>query len=84
MSGSSFMKFLLKITRKDFFHIQFKEMMSEVCKTQTNDLKTLLYVLTGSSQISGVCSEAKMYPRLISNSGKRKINKKNSFVNLFK
>ena len=50
--------------------------MSEICKDQTNDLKFSLYVLTGSSQVSGHVPEAKMFPRLISNSGKRKIRKK--------
>ena len=31
------------------FHIQLEEMVNEICKAQTNDLKFSLYVLIGSS-----------------------------------
>ncbi len=47
-------------------------MMSEVCKAQTNDLKTLLYVLVDSTRVP----EAKIFPRPISNSVKRKTRRK--------
>ena len=53
--------------------------MSEVCKAQTSDLKLLLYVLIGPIRVS----EAKIFPMVISNSGKGK-TRKNSFVNFLK
>ena len=45
-----------------FFHIQLEAMMSEVCKAQTNGLKTLLYVLIGPIRILGPYSWSKNIP----------------------
>ena len=59
-----------------FFHIQLEEIMSEVCKAQTNDLKTLPYVLIDPIRVS----EENMFPSSTFNSEKGKLLK-NSFVN---
>ena len=74
------MGFFAKNNQKELlFHIQLEVLMSEVCKAQTNDLKTFPYVLIGPIRVS----EAKVFPMIISNSGKRK-SEKNSFVNFLK
>ena len=59
-SWPNFMRFVAQNNQKGlFFPIQLEKMMSKVCKAQTNNLKTLLYVLSGSSQVSEACSESK-------------------------
>ena len=55
--------------------------MNTAYEAQTSDFKISVSVLTGSNKVWGHISEAKIYPRLISNSGKGKI-RKNQFASL--
>ena len=49
-------------------------------EAHTSDFKISASIFAGSTRVSGHVPEAQMFPRLISNSGKRKIGK-NQFVN---
>ena len=67
-----FMRFVAQNNQKSLFlHIQLEKMMSEICKVQMNDLKTFLYVFDWPNSCElEACSGSKMFPMIISNSGK--------------